>query len=60
MQTIFHDIIVGLDIVDYSLEVDKKWCGKCVKNNMQSSTVKLNKKSKTNDNELICLRICNG
>ena len=23
MQTIFHDIIVGLDIVDYSLEVDK-------------------------------------
>ena len=60
MQTIFHDIIVGLDIVDYSLEVDKKCGGKCVKNNMQSSTVKLNKKGKTNDNVLICLQICNG
>ena len=59
MQTIFHDIIIGLDIVDYSLEVDKKRVGKRIKNDMKSSAVKLNKNEKSNDSTLIYLQIYN-
>lgn len=47
MQTLIQAIIiVGLDIVDYSLEVDKKRVGKRIKNDMKSSAVKLNKSEK--------------
>ena len=47
MQTLIQAIIiVGLDIVDYSLEVDKKRVGKRIKNDMKSSAVKLNKNEK--------------
>ena len=60
MQTLIQAIIiVGLDIVDYSLEVDKKRVGKRIKNDMKSSTVKLNKNEKANDSTLICLQIYN-
>lgn len=56
MQTLIQAIIiVGLDIVDYSLEVDKKRVGKRIKNDMKSSAVKLNKNEKANDSTLICL-----
>lgn len=60
MQTLIQAIIiVGLDIVDYSLEVDKKRVGKCIKNDMKSSAVKLNKNEKANDSTLIYLQIYN-
>ena len=56
MQTLIQAIIiVGLDIVDYSLEVDKKRVGKRIKNDMKSSAVKLNKNEKANDSTLIYL-----
>ena len=44
-----------LDLVDYSLEVDKKRVGKRIKNDMKSSAVKLNKNEKANDSTLIYL-----
>lgn len=56
MQTLIQAIIiVGLDIVDYSLEVDKKQVGKRIKNDMKSSAVKLNKNEKANDSTLVYL-----
>ena len=56
MQTLIQAIIiVGLDIVDYSLEVDKKRVGKRIKNDMKSSAAKLNKNGKANDSTLIYL-----
>ena len=56
MQTLIQAIIiVGLDIVDYSLEVDKKRVGKRIKNDMKTRAVKLNKNEKVNDSALIYL-----
>ena len=38
-----------MDVVDYSIEVDKKYVGKYVKNDVRLRSIKLDEKAKTND-----------